>query len=168
MSDSDTAVPVENPLLEKWRTHAKRAKRMHGAAATLFKARADMALYSTLFLSLGVGCLNLTFGIGRAEAATGVPAIVSGCLSLLSGSVTALNSGLQLPIKAERHDHSNSRFGEVVRDINTECSLRHLHDAEYASEGDFLRHISSEMSRLEESAPNIPRAIENSHSPPKA
>lgn len=169
MSDSDTAVPVENPLLDKWRAHAKRLKRMHGAAAAFFKRRADAALFTTVFLSLGVGCLNLTFGIGRPEAATGVPAIVSGCLSLLSGSVTALNSGLEWPNKAERHDDFEARYGEVVRDINTECTLRHMHDdAVFASEAEFIRHMSTEMNRLEESAPNIPAAIENSHASPKA
>jgi hypothetical protein len=65
-----------------------------------------------------VGYLNLTFGIGR-RASTGVPAIVSGYLSLLSGSITALNSGQEWPNRAERHGDYASRFGEVVRDINT-------------------------------------------------
>jgi hypothetical protein len=58
---------------------------VHGDAAALFKWRVDMAHFSTVFLSLGVGCLNLTFGIGRTETATGVPAIQSGCISLFSG-----------------------------------------------------------------------------------
>jgi hypothetical protein len=49
-------------------------------------------LYTTVFLSLGVGCLNLTFGIGRP---TVMHSIVSGCMSLLIGSVAALNSGLE-------------------------------------------------------------------------
>jgi hypothetical protein len=143
-------------------------KRIHGAAYAIYKGRADAALYTTVFLSLGVGSLNLTFGIGRPETATALPAIVSSCLSRLSGSVTALSGGLEWVNKAERQDAFASRFGEVVCDIKTECSLRHLHDADYASEGDFFRHMSTEMSRLEESAPNIPRAIENSHSSPKA
>ena len=167
MSDSDIAVQVDNPLLEKWRTHAKRFKRMHQAAHSLFKGRADLSLFTTVALSLGVGCLNLTYGIGQPSATTGVPAIVSGCLSLLSGSVTALNSGVEWPNKAERHDNYASRFGEVVRDINTECTLRRLQDAEYASEGDFIRHMSTEMNRLEENAPNIPGCIEKSYSNPK-
>jgi hypothetical protein len=88
-------------------------------------------------------------------------------LSLLRGSVSALSSGLEWPSKAERHDNYASRNGEVVRDINTEYTLRHLHDAEYASEGDFIRHMSTEMNRLEESAPNIPGSIEKSFSATK-
>jgi hypothetical protein len=148
---------VENPLLEKWRAHAKRVKRMHGSAHALYKGRADMALCTTVFLSLGVGCLNLGFGIGR-------PAHHRERLSL---PTLELNNGLEWPNKAERHDHFASRFGEVVRDINKECLLCHLYDAEYASESNFLRHMSTEMSRLEESAPNIPYAIEQYHSTPK-
>jgi hypothetical protein len=163
MSDSVTAVVVEIPLLEKRRTHVKRVTRMHGVAHALYKRRAEIAPYTTVFLSLGVACLNPTFGIGRPAAATALPAIVSGCLSLLSGSVTALNNGFEWPNKAKRHYHFASRFKEVVRDISTWCSLRHLHnaeyasegdflrhlhDAEYASDGDFLRHLSTEMSRL--------------------
>jgi hypothetical protein len=143
MSDSDIAVQVDNPLLEKWRTHAKKLKRMHQAAHSLFKGRADMPLFTTVALVLGVGCLNLSYGIGQPSATTGSPAIVSGGLSLLSGSVSALNSGLEWPNKAERHDNYASRFGEVVRDINTECTSRHLQDAEYASEGGFFRHMST-------------------------
>jgi hypothetical protein len=150
MSDSDTTVAVENPLLEKWHAQAKRRKRMHGSAAALFKRRADLALFSTVFLSLDVGCMNLTFGISRPEAATGVLAIVSGYLSMLSGSVKAPNSGLEWPNKAERHDECASRFGDVVRDISTDCTLRHLHDdAVYASEAKLIRHMSTEMNRLE-------------------
>jgi hypothetical protein len=42
---------------------------------------------------------------------------------------------------ARRRVRFASRFGEVVRDIDTECSLRHMQDAEYASDGDFLRHM---------------------------
>jgi hypothetical protein len=64
MSDSDIAVHVDNPLLEKRRTHAKIFKRMHQAAHSLFKGRADMFLFMTFALGLGVGCLNLSYGIG--------------------------------------------------------------------------------------------------------
>ena len=167
MSESDTAVRIDNPLLEKWRTHAKKLKRLHEDSYCFFKGRADMALFTTVALSLGVGCLNLTYGIGQPSATTGVPAIVSGCLSLLSGSVAAVNRGLEWPNKAERHNDYSSRFGEVVRDINTECTLRLLNNAEYTSEGDFIRHTSNVMSRLEENAPNIPGCIENSYTTPK-
>lgn len=160
--DSESALPVGNPLLERWRTHAKRLKRLHTASYALFKGRADLALYTSVALSLGVGCLNLTYGIGQPAASTGIPAIVSGCLSLLSGSVSALNSGLAWPNKAERHNDYAARYSEVVREINTECTLRHLHDGEYASECDFIRHMSTEMNRLEENAPNIPRSVEKS------
>jgi hypothetical protein len=103
---------------------------MHGAAHALYTGRVDAALFTTVFLSPDMGCINLTFGIGRPEAATAMPGIVSNCLSLLSGSMTALNIGLEWANKAERHDHFASSFGEVVRDINTECSLRYLHDAD--------------------------------------
>jgi hypothetical protein len=165
MSDSHTAVPVENPLLDRWQAHAKRLKRMHGAATAFFKRRADAALFTTVFLSFGVGCLNLTFGIGCPEAATGVPAIVSDCLLLLSGSRTALNNG---PNKAERHDDFESKYGGVVRDINTECTLGHMHDdAVYASEAEFIRHMSTVMNRLDESAPSITGSIEKSNGTPK-
>jgi hypothetical protein len=90
MSESEAAVQIENTLLEKWRAHAKKPKRLHGDSYSFFKGRADMALFTTVALSLGVGCLNLTYGIGQPSATTGVPAIVSGCLSLLSGSVAAV------------------------------------------------------------------------------
>jgi hypothetical protein len=132
-----------------------------------FNGRADMALFTTVALSLGVGCLNLTYGIGQPSATTGIPAIVSGCLSLLSGSVAAVNRGLEWPNKAERHNDYSSRFGDVVWDINTECTLRHLNDADYNSEGGFIRHTSNVMSRLEENAPNIPGCIEKCYSNPK-
>jgi hypothetical protein len=161
MSESDTAVRIDNPLLEKWRAHAKKLKRLHEESYSFFKGRADISLFATVALSLGVGCLNLTYGIGQPSATTGVPAIVSGCLSLLSGSVAAVNWGLEWPNKAERHNDYSSRFGEVVRDINTECTLRLLNNAEYMSEGDFIRHTSNVMSRLEENAPNIPGASKN-------
>jgi hypothetical protein len=81
--------------------------------------------------------------------------------------VSALSSGLEWPNKADRHDHYALRFGEVVRDINTKCILRRLQDAEYASEGDFIRHMSTYMNRLEESAPHIPQFIEKSYANPK-
>jgi hypothetical protein len=162
MSESEAAVQIENPLLEKWRAHEKRLKRLrlHGASYSLFKGRADMALFTTVALSLGVGCLNLTYGIGQPSATTEIPAIVSGCLSLLSGSVAAVNRGFEWPNKAERHNDFSSRFGEVVWDINTECTLRHPNYVKFNLEGDFIRHTGNVMSRLEENAPNIPGCIE--------
>jgi hypothetical protein len=82
MSESEAAVHIKNPLLEKWRTHAKKLKRLHGASYFLFnKGRADMALFTAVALNLGVGCLSLTYGIGQPSATTGVPAIACGCLS---------------------------------------------------------------------------------------
>jgi hypothetical protein len=169
MSDSETAVAVENPVLEMRHAHANRLKRMHGGGEALFKGRADTVSFTTVFLALCVGYLNLTFGIGRPEAATSVSAIVSGCLSLVSRSVTVLNSGLERPNEAERHNDYASHFGEVVHDISTECTLRHLHNnAMHASEAHLIRHMPTEMNRLEESVPNIPRAVENSNPSPKA
>jgi hypothetical protein len=121
MSDSDAAIRIEHPLLEKWQMHAKQLKRLHGTSYSLFKGRANMALFTTVALSLGVGCLNLTYGIGQPSATTGMPAIVSAYFSLLlSGSVTAVSSGLDWP------SDFASRYGEVVRDINTECTFRHM------------------------------------------
>jgi hypothetical protein len=87
---------------------------MHWATHSLFKGRADMSLFTTVALSLRVGCLCLANGIEQPLATTGVPAVVSGCLSLLSGSLSALSSGLEWPNKAEGHDNYASRFGEVV------------------------------------------------------
>jgi hypothetical protein len=84
-----------------------------------------------------------------------------------SGFVAAVNRGFKWPSKAERHDDYASRFVEVVRDINTECTLRHMQDAEYASERDFICFMSTEMNRLEENAPNISGCIEKSYSNPK-
>jgi hypothetical protein len=104
-------------------------------------ARAGMALFTAIALchaALAAGCLNLTNGIGQPSATTGIPAIVSGCLSLLNGSVAALMRGLEWPDKGERHNVFASHFGEVVCDFNTECTLRHLQDAEYMREGDFF------------------------------
>jgi hypothetical protein len=72
-----------------------------------------MALLTTVALSLGVGCLNLTYGIGQSSAITGEHAIVSGYLSLLSGSVTAVNRGLERPNKVEQHNRFVSRYGDV-------------------------------------------------------
>jgi hypothetical protein len=38
-----------------------------------------------------------------------------------------------------------------MRDIDTKCTLRYLHDAEHVSEGDeFIRHTGTEMNRLKE------------------
>jgi hypothetical protein len=91
---------------------------MRKAAHSLFKGRVDMPLFMSVALSQGVGCLNLTFGIGQPSATTGVPAIVDGWLFLLNGSVSALSSGLEWPNKAERHDDYASRFGEVIGNIN--------------------------------------------------
>jgi hypothetical protein len=77
MSESEAAVQIENPLLEKWRAHANRLKRLQGASHSFFKGRADMPLFTTVALSLGVGCLNLTYIMGQPSAPTGIPAIVS-------------------------------------------------------------------------------------------
>jgi hypothetical protein len=77
MCYNDTAVRIENPLLEKCPTHATGFKCLHVALCSLSKGRADMALFTKVALGLGVGCLNLTYGIGQPLDTTGVPAIVT-------------------------------------------------------------------------------------------
>jgi hypothetical protein len=88
-----------------------------------------MWLFSTVALNLGVDCLNLTYGIGQPSATSGIPAIVSGRLFLLSGSVAAVSRGLEWPNKAEWHNEYISHFGEVFREIVTEWILHHPNDA---------------------------------------
>jgi hypothetical protein len=50
MSDSNTAIRIENILLEKCRTHANELKRLHCALYSVFNGRVDMALLTTVAL----------------------------------------------------------------------------------------------------------------------
>lgn len=155
----DSVVEIENALLAKWRINSKIQKRLHHAAYGHFKWLADTATFTTVLLSLGVGCLNLVFGLTTGPVNT--PAVVSGCLSLLSGSIVGLANTMRWTEKHCLHDEYAARYSEVVRDINTESMLATL-DAGgvYANESEFIKHVSSLLDRLEQNAPSIPGAIE--------
>lgn len=152
-------VELDNALLTKWRYNANVQKTFHSRSYSYFKRLADATAVVSVSISLLVGCFNLAYGIvGPTEAESA--SVVSGCLSLCAGSIVGVANSLGWAEKSAQHNHYAARYGEISRDINTEAMLKRMDDGTFASEAEFIKHISAQLDRIEENAPTIPGVVE--------
>eukprot|EP00873_Tetraselmis_striata_P003585 jgi/Tetstr1/423849/TSEL_014475.t1 len=57
-----------------------------------------------------------------------------------------------------KHDELSTRYGELLREINTESFLTSAMDeGVFRDIPEFIRHVSSEITRLEDRAPQVPK-----------
>ena len=152
MSD---VITIDNELLAKWRDVSRVNKRLHHRAWRQFKRYSDTTTVACIILSLGSAVVNLAYGLDGAHVSA--PQLASGCLALVVGSLTSLASSLDWRTKATLHEEYSARFSELVREINTEAVLsREFDDGVFRSTQEFIRHVSAELTRLEDHAPSIP------------
>lgn len=160
-SSDRVSIEIENPLLLRWRELSRKQRHLHGKAYRYFKAKYDFSVYSNVLLTLLVGCTNIVFGVQNIGD-YGVAVTVSGCLSLVAGAISSLAGAMRWSERYNKHDELSTRYGELLREINTESFLTStMDDGVFRDMSEFIRHVSSEITRLEDRAPQVPKSVEN-------
>lgn len=162
MSDRRVSIPLEEPLLSKWRTVARESKRLHDAARSHFKKKADASLISAVVLGSAGGLMNILLGVidPTFESVINISQIVLGACSVMSVGIMSTSKQLGWESKVNLHEEYSTRYSEIVRMINTEATLSRLNDSSFASTADFIKTIQAELDRIEDHAPPIPSWIE--------
>ena len=157
-----TPIDIDEPLLTRWRNTARQNKRLHEAARSYHKTLSDNSLVSAVSLGVVGGILNICLGIvdNRYQSVINIGQVVLGSTSLVSAGIISISNQLGWPQKHQLHEEYSARYGELCRMINSEEILVRMHDSTYASRGDFIRTVKSELDRIEDHAPPIPASVE--------
>lgn len=156
------SIEIREPLLFKWRAIARSNKRLHEAARGYYKNLADYSIVSAVALGSAGGLLNILLGVidTELEPVINIGQVVLGATALLSAGIVSVSNQLAWPQKHQLHEEYTARYSEVVRMINSEETLSRLNDSSYASRGDFIRVVQTELDRIEDHAPPIPGFLE--------
>lgn len=160
-SNGGGSIELENPLLLRWRELSRKQRHLHEKAYRYFKTRHDLSVYANVLLSFLVGCTNIVFGIHHIGT-YGVAVTVSGCISLVAGAISSISGAMRWSELYNRHEEVSARYGELLREINTEAFLTSTMDyGAFRDLAEFIRHVCAEINRLEDRAPSIPKSLES-------
>ena len=156
------SLEISHPLLLKWRSVAKKNKRLHEAARAHFKRLADIGALSAIALASVGGFVNILLGVADVEYVNtvNIAQVVIGVTGLASAGVVSASKQLAWETKHERHESYVAMYGEVVRMINSEETLVKLNDSSYSSRGEFIKAVKAELDRIEDHSPPIPGFLE--------
>lgn len=144
-------------VLKQWAEIATSFRWMHHQTHLKY---ANMSFWFTLpviVLSSLTGTMNFAQGSLPTMVEAYAPVCI-GTLNLLAGVITTVASYLRVSELAEGHRVASVMFGKLSRNIRTELLLPLT---ERTMDGDdFIAMCRSEMDRLTEQTPDIPKAIE--------
>lgn len=158
------SIDIEEPLFTKWRDIARSNKRLHEASRAHYKRLADTSAIASIVLGIVGGLLNVVLGVIDtplvAGSAVNIGQIVLGATGLVSTGILSVSKQLGWEQKHHLHEEYTARYSELARMINSESVLIRYRDGTYASVGDLIRALKSELDRIEDHAPPIPGFLE--------
>ena len=147
------SIDIESPIMLKWRSIARRQKRLHNRSAETYGRMYRIALVATVALAFVSGTVSLMEVMVGEAVSPRLHAVASGCLSLLSGAVITASSSLSWQQLHDKHHEYALRYNELVREINAEFSVLATGPAGMDT---LVRRVQAELNSIEESAPVIP------------
>lgn len=158
------SIEVSEPLLREWGNIARHNKALHEAARAHFSGRSDASLILAVVLGSAGGLINILLGAVSPEYAAGgavnVSQVALGFASVVSAAIISASKQLGWETKAHQHGEYASHYGELARLINSERTLALLDDSTFASVGDLIKKVQTELDKIEESAPPVPGFVE--------
>ena len=137
----------ELSLLKKWRENCKSMAASHNRSYRIYKWLDHACMGTCIMLS---SCTGICTIVLTASLITGpVIPIVSGCLSIVVGSILALAKTGDFAEKMLLHNQSAADYAEIGRDIKQEYTLRELGKSQYADISEFVKIIGDRIDRLE-------------------
>ncbi len=143
--------------------YSRQCKRLvHEAAASHFSGRSDAGLVTAVVLGSAGGLINILLGAVSAEYG----GIINGsqaalcCVSVASAATMSVSKQLGWDSRTHMHAEYAGHYSELAQLITSERALARLNGSTFASVGELINKVQSELDRLEDGAPPIPGFIE--------
>ena len=149
--------PQQAIVLKQWAEIATSFRWMHHQTHLKYASLSFWMTLPVIVLSSITGTMNFAQGSLPSSIDSYAPVAI-GTLNLIAGVITTVASFLRASELAEGHRVASVMFGKLSRNIRTELLLPLT---ERTMDGDdFIAMCRSEMDRLTEQTPDIPKSIE--------
>jgi hypothetical protein len=149
--------PQQEKLLKQWAEIATSFRWMHHHAHLRYSSQHFWFTLPVIVMSSVTGTMNFAQGTFPPDYETYVPLII-GSINLIAGIITTIASYLRVSELSEGNRVASVMFGKLSRNIRVELLLP---VTERTMDGaDFIAMCRSELDRLTEQAPDIPKPIE--------
>jgi hypothetical protein len=149
--------PQQEVVLKQWAEIATSFRWLHHQAHIRFSKASFWVTLPVIILSSVTGTMNFAQSSFPPEYVDYVPLFI-GTLNLVAGAMTTVQSYLRLSELAEGHRVASQMFGKLSRNIRVELMLPMT---ERTMDGDdYIAMCRSELDRLTEQSPDIPKHIE--------
>lgn len=149
--------PQQEKLLKQWAEISTSFRWMHHRAHLRFARMHFWFTLPVIVMSSITGTMNFAQGTFPADYEVYVPLFI-GALNLIAGIITTIASYLRVSELSEGNRVASMMFGKLSRNIRVELLLP---TSERTMDGcDFIAMCRSELDRLTEQTPDIPRNIE--------
>lgn len=150
--------PQQEKLLKQWAEISTSFRWMHHQAHLRFASMHFWFTLPVIVMSSITGTMNFAQGTFPPEYETYVPLLI-GSVNLIAGIITTIASYLRVSELSEGNRVASMMFGKLSRNIRVELLLP---TSERTMDGcDFIAMCRSELDRLTEQTPDIPKIIEN-------
>lgn len=149
--------PQQEVVLKQWAEIATSFRWLHHQAHINFSNKSFWITLPVIVISSITGTMNFAQSSFPPDFASYVPLVI-GSFNLIAGVMTTVQSYLRLSELAEGHRVASVMFGKLSRNIRVELMLP---TTERTMDGDdFIAMCRSELDRLTEQSPDIPKKIE--------
>lgn len=149
--------PQQEVVLKQWAEIATSFRWMHHQCHVNMSSQSFWFTLPVIVLSSITGTMNFAQGTFPQSVEPYIPVTI-GSLNLLAGIMTTVASYLKVAEMAEGHRVASVMFGKLSRNIRVELLLPLC---ERTMDGDdFIAMCRSEMDRLTEQTPDIPKKVE--------
>jgi len=149
--------PQQEVVLKQWAEIATSFRWLHHQAHINFSNKSFWITLPVIVISSITGTMNFAQSSFPPDFASYVPLVI-GSFNLIAGVMTTVQSYLRLSELAEGHRVASIMFGKLSRNIRVELMLP---TTERTMDGDdFIAMCRSELDRLTEQSPDIPKKIE--------
>lgn len=149
--------PQQEKLLKQWAEIATSFRWMHHRAHSRYATMHFWFTLPVIVMSSITGTANFAQGTFPREYESYVPLLI-GAVNLIAGIITTIASYLRVSELSEGNRVASIMFGKLSRNIRVELLLP---ISERTMDGaDFISMCRSELDRLTEQAPDIPKKIE--------
>jgi hypothetical protein len=141
-------------LLSRWRAVANEKARAHATSYFKYRVLAGVTAGASIVLSTVSGISTIVVTAALVDPTMTV-AIVSGCVSLVAGSLVALSRSFGLEEKAHLHNQFGGQYCEIANDIDREEALRGVGAQSFASVAELVKNVNDRLDRLDLGAPPL-------------
>ena len=146
----------ELELLTRWKSISDNYKRLHEESYSYFFRLNNGLMIPIIALSTCSGGINVIFSF---QETTWYIQLITGIFGFSVAMLSSVYNFLNVPEYQEKHDMYSVHFDQLSRTIDMELVLYASKSKTYASLPEFIKIVKTNMDRLIENAPPIPKHI---------